>query len=159
MISKNFKRLTQHVKICHINIIIRQISVSYDSVSQISFFKHSVSIMKNTFCNQFLPRNGTLPYFGDFWIDFFQFYLPIHKVISIIIVIFGLICNLFMMIVLTRKKMASPSNTFLIGISIADTTVLIIYLFTWIPLISYDHFSYEFIFWSIALLTPYLIFR
>lgn len=112
-------------------------------------------------CEQFSPQfnDKTLPYFGNFFIQFSIIYLEIYKVISIIIIIFGLITNFLLLGVLTRKKMASPSNTFLIGISVADTTVLIVHFFIWIPLINYNQISYEMAFWFVALFPPYCVFR
>lgn len=115
--------------------------------------------MISTFCAQFSRSNTTSPYFGEFWHQLFVLYLPIHKIVSVLLVIAGLFMNALLLIVLTRKKMASPSNTFLIGISVADTTVLIIYLFSWVPLITFHPFSYDFYFWTIFTLIPYLIFR
>lgn len=113
----------------------------------------------NYFCEQYSTPNETLPYFGDIFIKFSIIYLEIHKVISIIIIIFGLITNFLLLGVLTRKKMASPSNTFLIGISVSDSTVLIIYLFTWIRLISFDQMTFASALWFVALFQPYCVFR
>lgn len=114
-----------------------------------------------TLCEEIkvLYSNETLPYFGRFFIQFSTVYLEIHKFLAVLIIIFGLVTNVLLLHVLSRKKMASPSNTFLIGISLSDTTVLIIYLFTWIPLISFNQMSYDWNFWFVALFTPYCIFR
>lgn len=111
------------------------------------------------FCSQFLPRNVSLAYHGDSWICFNKFYSPFHEVGAILVIIFGLLTNTSLMIVLTRKKMSSPSNTYLIGISIADTAVLIIYFFEWLPLVAYKEGTYEYILWFTLLLPPYLVFR
>lgn len=114
----------------------------------------------DSFCFQINPqKNATLPYFGNFWIDFYNFYMPIHKVIAIIIINFGLITNFSLMKVLSRKNMSSPSNTFLIGISIADTIVLVVYIFAWIFFIAFDRLTYEWTLWFIASMGPYCLFR
>lgn len=111
------------------------------------------------YCNQFLPPNVPLDYYGDSWICFNKFYSLFHEVSAILVIMFGFLSNISLMVVLTRKKMSSPSNIYLIGISIADTTVLIIYFFEWLPLVVYKDGTYEYILWFTLLLPPYLVFR
>lgn len=110
-------------------------------------------------CKQFQYPHGHLPYYGDFWLSFYHAYLPIVKIGSIIIVIFGIILNILLMIILTRKKMINPANILLIGISIADTTTLLTHLALWYPLIAYGELSFAWNYYFVLLLAPYLIFR
>lgn len=110
-------------------------------------------------CKQYKYPHGHLPYYGDFWLSFYHAYLPVVKIGSIIIVIFGMKLNILLMIILTRKKMINPANILLIGISIADTTTLFTHLALWYPMIAYGEQSFAWNYYFVLLLAPYLIFR
>lgn len=115
----------------------------------------STNMSNSSLCHQFLPKSES----EDFWSKFMLAYLPIHKAIVYPVIVFGLISNAMLMAVLTRKKMVSPSNTLLIGISIFDTTTLIIYSFVAVPTIMYESSTFQFNYWFVLLLPPYLIYR
>lgn len=117
-------------------------------------------MFSDPFCHQFLERQTPLPYFGDFFLKFFKFYLPIHKTIIYPVIIFGFISNALMLIVLTHAKMINnTTNIFLIGISIFDTTTLIICFFLAIPMLQFGDHSFNWNYWFVLLFSPYLIFR
>lgn len=129
------------------------------SATNLSLLSTTVKTM-DPFCYQFLPRSTPLPYFGDFFSQFFAYYIPVHNIIIQPVIIFGLISNIMLMIVLTREKMMKNlSNVFLIGISIFDITTLVIYSFMAFPMTKFGTYSYRYNFWFIVLLPPYLIFR
>ena len=106
-----------------------------------------------------LKFNTSLSYSSSIWETFGQFYSNVHEYDTAIIVVFGLVCNVLMLIVLTRKKMSNPSNLFLIGISIADMVTLATYFCIWLPLVMYKKFSYEHSFWYTQIFTSYSIFK
>lgn len=99
------------------------------------------------------------PFYVNYAIAFSQFYTPIHKVLVGIIVAFGLISNGSLLAVLTRKKMSSATNKFLIGISIADSVVLITYSCIWIQFVQRKFFSYELSYAFATYIGPYLMYR
>lgn len=113
----------------------------------------------NYLVKQFQPTNVTLPFYGNYFIAFSRFYAPIHEVLVMVIIILGLISNVSLMAVLTRKDMSSPTNIFLIGISVADCSVLMTYFCIWLPLVKYKVGSYEFAHALATMLPPYAIYR
>ena len=48
------------------------------------------------------------------------------KILTPLVVCFGIIGNIFSIIVLTRKEMSSPTNTFLKALAASDVTLLVI---------------------------------
>lgn len=110
-------------------------------------------------CRQFQSKNVTLPFYGHYFIAFSRYYAPIHEILIIFIITLGLMSNVSLLIVLTRKRMSSPTNTFLIGISIADSSVLITYFFIWLQTVLYGFGSFEYTYVFATMLPPYIIYR
>lgn len=110
-------------------------------------------------CNQFRPSNISLPFYGNYFIKFSRFYSPIHECLIPFIVFFGLLSNASLLVVLTRKKMISATNIFLIGMSVADSCVLISYFCIFIPLVKFKFGSYEYSYTFTQILPVYIIYR
>lgn len=60
--------------------------------------------------------------------SFYLIYGSIHKPLSLTICTFGVITNIINVIVLTRRHLITPSNTFLTGISLAQLFLVFNYL-------------------------------
>ena len=110
-------------------------------------------------CKQFQSTNVTLPFYGNYFIAFSRYYAPVHEIFIIFIITLGLMSNASLLIVLTRKRMSSPTNTFLIGISIADSSVLITYFFIWLQIVLFGFGSFEYAYVFATMLPPYIIYR
>lgn len=67
-------------------------------------------------------------YCGREWDEFRNSFIVFHGVASTIVCLFGLITNILNIIVLTCKDMASPTNSILTGLAVADMLVMIDYL-------------------------------
>lgn len=79
----------------------------------------------------------------------------LYEVLSVYIVIFGLISNLILLIVLTRKNLLSnPSNVFLIGISFADLLVMTTHISIFLVTLLTTEHSYMLMLWTILLMPP-----
>ncbi|PAV70440.1 hypothetical protein WR25_18944 [Diploscapter pachys] len=89
--------------------------------------------------------NGTAS-IEDFILTFSMYYDEIHIPLSIFICIFGFISNIINIIVLTRKRMRTPINILLTGLSAAQWLLATNYLF-FLILENYRTQCYE-IFWS-----------
>ena len=109
--------------------------------------------------NKCLRFNSSSSGQKSFWDTFGQFYSKIHDYDTGFIVVFGLICNVLMLIVLTRKRMSNASNLFLIGITIADMATLSTYFCIWLPLVMYKKYSYQHSFWFTQIFTSFSIFK
>lgn len=98
-------------------------------------------------------------YGTDFWSTFGRNYLRVHAYDAPIIITFGVICNILLLIVLTRKNMLNPTNVFLIGISIADMVTLLTYSCLLLPNILFSKFDFEHSYWYTTFYTPFSMFR
>lgn len=67
-------------------------------------------------------------YGGDALKRFAATYDPAHKPLTLVICIFGVAANALNIIVLTRKRMISPTNVLLTGLSVNQLLLLLSYL-------------------------------
>lgn len=75
-----------------------------------------------------LENDEGLPYYGEYLAQFQRKYIMYHGYLTLAFCIFGITSNILNIIVLTRRKMISPTNAILSGIAVADMLVMFSYL-------------------------------
>lgn len=119
-----------------------------DNLTLIESFKYEDCI------DEFYPTN--ISGFGPI---FKKYYSNIHRYDAPTIILLGLVSNILLLFVLSKRVMHSPCNLFLIGISIADILSILTYFFLWLPLVISGEYSFIYNYINALVSTPYSAYR
>ena len=60
--------------------------------------------------------------------EFSNWYQSVHGYISIVVCVFGIVCNIMNIVVLTQKNMITSTNFILVALAVADMLTMVSYL-------------------------------
>ncbi|KAG8190891.1 hypothetical protein JTE90_010316 [Oedothorax gibbosus] len=86
------------------------------------------SLENSSYTDNLFENDESLPYYGEYLARFQSQYILYHGYLTLAFCIFGITANILNIIVLTRRKMISPTNAILTGIAVADMLVMLSYL-------------------------------
>ena len=73
-------------------------------------------------------QNFTHAYGTQRLYEFQQWYAHYHGYVSVVVCAYGIVCNIFNILVLTRKNMISTTNYILTGLAVADLLTMVSYV-------------------------------
>ncbi len=107
------------------------------------YLESELSRMEATVMNSTILLESNISLVSTFYgseglYKFHNWYAKYHGFVSILVCIYGIITNIFNIIVLTRKNMINPCNLILLGLAVSDLLTMILY----VPFVLYFYCIY-----------------